>query len=162
MGASPTRRPLQPEATGAGGSTYGSPAAGSRKTRNFARLTGGGRWIRTIGPAVTRELCWRGPPLLPVRERERFSAISSAQLAIPWSRSPMWFGWVAVYRAARRPLRCGGTTRICLRFSSARPAFAERRTKASTRSGEYPAAARSISEVKFVIWFSSCGKVGKH
>jgi hypothetical protein len=111
--------------------------------------------------AVTRELCWRFPPLLPVRERERFSAISSAQPAIPCSRSPMWFGWVAVYRAARRPLRCGGTTRIYLRFSSARPAFAERRTKASTRSGEYPAAARSISEVKFVIWSSSCGKGGQ-
>ena len=32
-------------------------------------------------------------------------------------------------------------------------------TNASTRSGEYPAAARSISEVKFAIWSSSCGKV---
>jgi hypothetical protein len=32
-------------------------------------------------------------------------------------------------------------------------------TKASTRSGEYPAATRSMSEVKFVIWSSSCGKV---
>ena len=31
-------------------------------------------------------------------------------------------------------------------------------TKASTRSGEYPAAARSISDVKLVIWSSSCGK----
>ena len=26
-------------------------------------------------------------------------------------------------------------------------------------SGEYPAAARSMSDVKFVIWSSSCGKV---
>jgi hypothetical protein len=32
---------------------------------------------------VTCELCWRGPPLLAARERERFSAIYSAQLAIP-------------------------------------------------------------------------------
>jgi hypothetical protein len=32
-------------------------------------------------------------------------------------------------------------------------------TKASTRSGEYPAATRSMSEVKLVIWSSSCGKV---
>jgi hypothetical protein len=32
-------------------------------------------------------------------------------------------------------------------------------TKASTRSGEYPTAARSISDVKFVIWSSSSGRV---
>jgi hypothetical protein len=32
-------------------------------------------------------------------------------------------------------------------------------TKASTRSGEYPAATRSMSEVKLVIWSSRCGKV---
>jgi hypothetical protein len=36
---------------------------------------------------------------LLAREQERFTAISSAQLAIPWSRSPMWFWWVAVPRA---------------------------------------------------------------
>jgi hypothetical protein len=37
------------------------------------RLAAGGRWIRTIGPAVTSELYWRGPPLLPARERERLA-----------------------------------------------------------------------------------------
>ena len=40
------------------------------------RLFPGGRWIRTIGPPVSCELYRRGPPLLPARERERFSAIS--------------------------------------------------------------------------------------
>ena len=45
------------------------------------------------------------PPLLPAKERERFSAISSPQLAIPSSRSPKWFGSV------RRP--CPGFTGCC-------------------------------------------------
>ena len=36
-----------------------------------------------------------------------FSPIFSARRAIPWSRSPIRFGWVAVYGAARRLLRPG-------------------------------------------------------
>ena len=69
--------------------------AGSWLSENseFARLTVGGRWIRTIGPAVTRELCWRCPPLLPVRERERFSAIfCSASHSMEPIADVVWVG----------------------------------------------------------------------
>ena len=60
-----------------------------------------GVWIRTIGPPVTCELCWRGLPLLPARERERLSAISPARRAIPSSLAAIRFGRVAVCDAAR-------------------------------------------------------------
>jgi MFS family permease len=50
-------------------------------------FTAGGRWIRTIGPPVACELCWRGPPLLPARERERFSAISSGSAREPLQKA---------------------------------------------------------------------------
>jgi hypothetical protein len=39
----------------------------ARAEPRVRRLSPGGRWIRTIGPPVTCELCWRGPPLLPAR-----------------------------------------------------------------------------------------------
>ena len=62
-------------------------------------------------------------------------------------------------------LRCSAAS-ACRRYNSYIPSLfigstnnsLNAQTKASTRSGEYPAAARSISEVKFVIWSSSCGK----
>ena len=50
-------------------------------------LCAGGRWIRTIGPPVTCELCWRGLSLLPARERERFSLAFSAPRTTPSSRA---------------------------------------------------------------------------
>src|SRR6516164_5478660 len=80
-----------------------------------------GVWIRTIGPPVTCELCWRGLPLLPARERERLSAISPARRAIPSSLAAIRFGRVAVCDAARPLLLPGGTVHIYLRPSSARP-----------------------------------------
>src|SRR6516162_10943421 len=83
-------------------------------------LSAGGRWIRTIGPPVTCELCWRGLPLLPARERERLSAISPARRAIPSSLAAIRFGRVAVCDAARPLLLPGGTVHIYLRPSSAR------------------------------------------
>jgi len=46
------------------------------------RLFCGGRWIRTIGPPVTCELCWRGLSLLPARERERFSFLRASNHSV--------------------------------------------------------------------------------
>ena len=59
-----------------------------------------GVWIRTIGPPVTCELCWRGLPLLPARERERFRAISSARRTTPPSRAGARFEQVVACGAA--------------------------------------------------------------
>jgi len=71
----------------------------------------------------------------------------------------MWFGWVAVYRAARRPLRSGGTTQICpLLFNGSTSNSLNAHTKASTRPANTTRGPVDI-EVKFFIWSSSCGKV---
>jgi hypothetical protein len=93
------------------------------------RLAAGGRWIRTLGPPATASFVV-GPPTARCCEGQaaaksalRFSPIFSARQAIPPSRSPMWFWWVAVCRAARRLLRTGGKTHIYLRSPSARPAI---------------------------------------
>src|SRR5580704_8866236 len=80
----------------AGGSTAGiSPRTFPRfPPENEVRsgLSAGGRWIRTIGPPVSCELYRRGPPLLPARERERFSAISAAQRAFQGADRPSGLG----------------------------------------------------------------------
>jgi hypothetical protein len=72
-------------------------------------------------PPVTCELCWRGLPLLPARERERFSAISSARRTTPPSRAGVRFEQVVACDAARPLLLLDGTVHIYLRPSSARP-----------------------------------------
>ena len=61
---------------------------------------------------VTCELCRRGLPLLPARERERFSAISSARRPIPSSQAAIRFGRVAVCGAARPLLLLGCKTKL--------------------------------------------------
>jgi hypothetical protein len=63
---------------------------------------------------VTCELCRRGLPPLPARERERFSAISSARRPIPSSRAGARFEQVVACCAARRLPPAGGTTHIYL------------------------------------------------
>ena len=40
-----------------------TPGASAAQEPMVCGLSAGGRWIRTIGPPVTCELCWRGLPL---------------------------------------------------------------------------------------------------
>ena len=69
------------------GSAGGSDVGSTAEEPMVRGLCAGGRWIRTIGPPVTCELCWRGLSLLPARERERFSLAFSAPRTTPSSRA---------------------------------------------------------------------------
>jgi hypothetical protein len=77
--------------------------------------TGGGIGIRTLGPPATvSSVVGSSRSVACEGQARRFSSIFLARRAIPSSRSPIRFWWVAVCYVVRPPARAAGSTRRAL------------------------------------------------